>query len=129
MSSTVGIKHGSNGKDEYVYERGGVLLEVFDGRPLWRYAAVSEDDGLITAALRQKDHPSDTQVVVIARTLLFTRRWCKATYGSLRSGHAPLEPNERSPVCRVVGTRQSSILVLGAQLEDRAPRLTDRGCE
>lgn len=70
MSSSVGIKNGYNGKDEYLYESGTTLVEISNGRPVWRYVAISENNGLITAALRQKSHPTDTQVVVIDRANL-----------------------------------------------------------
>lgn len=58
---------GYNGKDEYVYSAGQYLHEIFDGRSIWRYSQVSEEDGLIVTALRQKKHSGDTQVVVIDR--------------------------------------------------------------
>ena len=66
MSSTVGIKKENNGSDHYLYVPGS-LQEVFDGRTLWNYSIVSENDDLIVGALRQKKYPSDTQVVVLDR--------------------------------------------------------------
>jgi hypothetical protein len=67
LSSAVGVKKGYNGKDEYVYSPGQYLHETFDGRSIWKYSQVNEEDGLIVAALRQKKHSGDTQVVVIDR--------------------------------------------------------------
>jgi hypothetical protein len=67
--------------DRYHYEP-GALQEVSEGRTLWNYSIVSERDDLIVGALRQKNHPSDTQVVVIDRknmTLMKT-----VVQGSLR---------------------------------------------
>ncbi len=67
LSSAVGVQKGYNGKDEYLYEPGKVLMEIQDGRVLWRYTQVSEANGLIVGALRQEKHQSDSQVVVIDR--------------------------------------------------------------
>ena len=67
MSSAAGVKAGPSGKDEYAYVPGKYLEEILDGRPIWSYRQVSEENGLIVAALRQQKHPADTQVVVIDR--------------------------------------------------------------
>lgn len=81
MSSSVGVKKGYNGKDEYLYES-GQLQEIFDGRAIWTYSQVTEANGLIVAALRQTNHSNDTQVVVIDRK---TREFYKTVkQGELR---------------------------------------------
>ena len=66
LSSVAGVKKGNNGNDRYHYEP-GILREVLDGRTLWGYSIVSEKDDLIVGALRQKEHLTDMQVVVIDR--------------------------------------------------------------
>jgi hypothetical protein len=66
LSSAVGVRKGNSGDDHYQYEA-GMLHEVYDGRTLWSYSIVSEKDGLIVGALRQQEHASDCQVVLIDR--------------------------------------------------------------
>jgi hypothetical protein len=67
LSSAVGVKKGYNGTDEYAYAPGQYLHEILDGQSIWKYSQISEENGLIVAALRQKKNPRDTQVVVIDR--------------------------------------------------------------